>query len=683
MKKHLFILVIIIFILTHSGNSSDWRKIDKIYGGLAKELIIKNDIIIALSFNKGLYISDKKNIGWKQICDTNLQKNITSICSDSRNNVYAYVHNEGLFINQAEDNQWERLPKVNLNIHTLESIDTAIYMSTTEGNIFISLDKCKSWDSVETDFPYLLNYPIGDGRNLYAKATDRSGTGGIVKSTDNGTTWKFTDTNSINHKSFMQTCIDKYSNLYSYGYSGLFRLNNNGYNWDNLSKSFFDNRIGAISFLGDSTIFVATLINNYVSTDLGNSWAIIPAGLSENTNVLISLSDSTILAGNNSGLFLTENTGRSWKEASTGYNNVNPFFISKFDKDRIFALDNNSLFIGDYKKDDWIVAARPARSSEVGVSEGRICFNIGKGTIVYSEDTLKSFSQYGTALTYGARNFRFSKNGEIFAIGSTGIIVTRNKSTTWDFYSRSLEGKEVLSFELDKSENIYAIISDTTGNKLFKANKGDTAFHLVQSCSTLNNLNKVALSSDNFIYLLDTSEGIYKFSDHLDKPTLVYKEKEIQELLLDIEDNPICMTSSAVYCSYSGGTIWKEIDALPSKRLFDLEVNANNDIFITTDIGLIYMTKPTGIDDKVEVTHNTFANPLPCKDFIMLNLPDEEIKEIHIVITNLAGQVTMEATTNDSSINVGDLTNGIYLCTIQYESKGKQVVKTMKMIIEK
>ena len=70
--------------------------------------------------------------------------------------------------------------------------------------------------------------------------------------------------------------------------------------------------------------------------------------------------------------------------------------------------------------------------------------------------------------------------------------------------------------------------------------------------------------------------------------------------------------------------------------------------------------------------------PNPAKDILTVELPDPTIKNFTVEITNLKGLSVLKEE-NQAQINVSQLKNGIYLCTVKTESASI----TRKIIIEK
>lgn len=126
-------------------------------------------------------------------------------------------------------------------------------------------------------------------------------------------------------------------------------------------------------------------------------------------------------------------------------------------------------------------------------------------------------------------------------------------------------------------------------------------------------------------------------------------------------------------------------DTLNNKIPFGATVFANNTFFaITTrldndftngDVYGKFLSSTTGLVDDIKQLNKALIYPNPASDIVTLNIENTNNSDLTMIIYNLIGAIvkTEKLNQNQRQINIGDLSNGIYMIEIRSkEFKGKQ-----------
>jgi photosystem II stability/assembly factor-like uncharacterized protein len=228
---------------------------------------------------------------------------------------------------------------------------TAGFLTGLTGLIFRSSDSGTTWSRATNGLPPTLEVSalesIGGTDTstpiVFAGTTGPFGGGGVLRSTDNGTTWKDADSGLTNEAITSFAVIG--SNLSSpvvflgtYG-NGIFRSSDSGSIWI-AGGNVGDMDVQALAVMGDgsssSLLFASTYTGVYLSNDTGRSWT--SAGLDTNRITTLVVSGSDLFAGDyNGGVYLSSDTGKSWK--SEGLTNI---------EIQTLAVAGSNLFAGTF-----------------------------------------------------------------------------------------------------------------------------------------------------------------------------------------------------------------------------------------------------------------------------------------------------------------------------------------------
>ena len=285
-------------------------------------------IIVGLSCNKSTP-TGPANLGWTE-CEDLQGYSITGFGASGGNLIagayqglssYAYI-----FLSTDNGLTWKldtafyvqntfRNPPLTMIPHvTLFANGTDLFAAiggVISGSVYFSSNRGVTWSEKDTSFRENINCIAVMGTTLFA------GSGGVFRSTDNGTSWSTANTGP----SAVSGLAVVGSNIFACTEgSGIYRSNDRGANWVEVNSTDYDFHslvtIGSNIFAG----FPGGYSDGGVlkSTDNGTSWTVVDNGLTDSSVNVLFASGSNLFAGTNVGIFLSTNSGASWMDISGG-----------------------------------------------------------------------------------------------------------------------------------------------------------------------------------------------------------------------------------------------------------------------------------------------------------------------------------------------------------------------------
>jgi len=186
-----------------------------------------------------------------------------------------------------------------------------------DGGVLFSTDNGSTWSHRTLDSRYVFSALVASEGVLLA-GTER---GNLYISADNGTEWT-----PLNAR-FGQSQV---AALYSEGPDilagtqggGIFRSTDNGSSWAPMNTGLTFSLVYSLATIGD-VLFAATLgAGIYRSTDLGNHWIPISADLPDFWRWTLVAEGDELFAAGDSGVFRSSDNGSSWIAASEGLTDI-------------------------------------------------------------------------------------------------------------------------------------------------------------------------------------------------------------------------------------------------------------------------------------------------------------------------------------------------------------------------
>ncbi len=210
----------------------------------------------------------------------------------------------------------------------------AVAFGTTSG-IYSSTDNGTTWakTSSETGTKVIVSRPNGD---LYA------GTGsGILRSSDNGQTWTTFSSHAPVHSILFTSGGSILTGSYN---TGIWRSTNNGVNWTSSGTS----QTGAVTIFGavqhpNGTIYMNNLGTCLRSTDDGVTWTTVSLGWFQQL-WCFTIAGSTLMFGTPDGLYKSTDNGGTWTNHKDGLMWTQVGYLAADANGYVFAGTQSGLY---------------------------------------------------------------------------------------------------------------------------------------------------------------------------------------------------------------------------------------------------------------------------------------------------------------------------------------------------
>ncbi|MFI5200786.1 MAG: regulator [Candidatus Kapaibacterium sp.] len=264
---------------------------------------------------------------------------------------------------------------------------TAGYLSGP-GLIFRSSDSGATWSRATNGLSTWLAVSAlesigGAGTSppiVFAGTTGATGGGSVLRSTDDGTTWKSANSGlaSVAVTSFAVIGSNSSSPIVFAGTfgNGVFRSSDSGSTWV-AGGSAGDMNVQALAIIGDNAsspiLFASAYTGVYLSRDSGRNW--IDAGLDTDRIQALAVSGANVFAGAYGGtVFLSADSGTTWKPV--GLSNI---------EIQALAVAGSNLYAGTYGEGVW---RRPL--SDFGISDVSPADSIASALVSYPNPLAQS-----------------------------------------------------------------------------------------------------------------------------------------------------------------------------------------------------------------------------------------------------------------------------------------------------
>ena len=518
---------------TDAGNTWNFNGMDLLYsyhGGrfITSNFIITNNNTILIASREVLYKSSDLGDHWEKIYSS-ISGFISSIVIHPNNYDIIYIGftygsggmfgNPGIYKTTDGGDYWYPVNEglTNLDITDLKMSTNnpdILYAATLEGIFMTTNVEVNVWRNISGNLPAI---------SVHAIALDS------------------TELNTI----YVGTGV------------GVFKSNNRGESWQNVTGDNFKNRfinLQALTVFGknDKIVFAGTYKGLYKSIDGGMSWEEKNTNLTNlSINYILPINEDEILLGTRDGFYKSGDGGYSWHKKVEG--------IIAFNNTSISFNDQASVFVG----------------------------TTGAG-IYYSDDTGENWYDVGidTGFTYISSLSSAPSNPQIMyaayigetdsTITQTGLIMSEDSGFSWNPIGLELNGKYIFSITIDpqNAENIFV---GTLNNKIYKSINGGQNWINKSNGITVDGILSIAFDPQNSDVIYAGTEfdniyadyGVYKSIDggeYWEHSSNGFPVETCLEVL-DLCINPIntqtiyaALKWEGIYKSTNGGASWNQIN---------------------------------------------------------------------------------------------------------------------------
>jgi len=461
---------------------------------------------------------------------------------------------------------------------------------------------------VPTNGPY-INYVTAfaaSGNNLFV--VDRSfafGGRGLLHSTDYGGTWA----NITLPGAAVPNVIAFYGTSLFVGTTsaGIFRSNDLGNSWSiaNAGLTNFDIRAFATS---GSNLFVGTGGGVFLSTNAGASWTQVNVGLTTTNVLTLAFSGTNLFAGTDAGVFLSSNNGTSWIAANLGLGlrRVNAFTVSGTN---LFAATDAGVFLSTNNGSSWVPMNAGLTSTNVRAiatsgtdlfagtcAETRTYLSAGgpPGTledgVFRSADGGRSWSQTGfrgVGVLTIAVSGTATGGSSIFAGTGGGMFVSTDNGTTWAV--RGTGGYEVTALLAGAGTNLFAQLPDVSGPYL--STDSGVNWSLIASWNLGYYVSYyMAIFATGTSVFLGSTEGVVRSTDSGANWTVVLPGIIVSAFAASGNDLYAGGVGTIFVSTDNGNTWGTSTTGLPNNRWLRHLAASGTNVFAGTDEGLFRST---------------------------------------------------------------------------------------------
>ncbi|PYK36711.1 MAG: hypothetical protein DME60_13950 [Verrucomicrobia bacterium] len=453
--------------------------------------------------------------------------------------------------------------------------DSKILLAATSDGVYRTDNAGLTWNQVVTASAYDAEFQHNDGKIAYVTTSH------VMKSTNAGETFDATTaTCCFGSRYSIEIAHSNPKTLYTLCTDGAVQKSTDaGASWANTRApgvslyGYYDNVL-AVSPVSDKVVWVAGF-NIMKTTDGGATWASVPTAGHTDNHVLRFLpsSGSTILAGNDGGLFKSTNSGSTWTSLNKGLAITQFYGVGSSKTTKIMELGAQDNGHVKYDTGTW---------TSMSIQYGELYRSTNGGTTFGCIDTPCN-GNWVTPLQQDP-----TKATTIYA-ATCKVYKSTDQGIDWTDISGTLAGiTTFVSLKVAPSDPNY--IYAGSGNKLYRTITGGMPWH-------------------------DITAGLPVVSNYLTDVTVSDTDPKLVWVTFSGYN-----ATDKVYKSQNGGETWENISGtLPNMPVNAIvyEKKADNPVYIGTDAGVYYRNDgladwvpyksglPNVIVDRLEILYGT------------------------------------------------------------------------------
>jgi hypothetical protein len=322
----------------------------------------------------------------------------------------------------------------------------------TAGGVFRSTDGGASWSAANKGLPgtWIEGFVIF-GPDLFAGTTE-----GVFRSTDNGATWVESNTGlgTSPHVAVMSLALLGTDLFAGTDEEGVYVSSDSGANWRPVNVGLTEMTVYDLSVSG-SSIIAGTVNGIFVSRNRGMNWVESDSGLPKNTCVLSLLAVGPELfaaawvdIGPHYGqVFRSVDTGKTWTSVNNGLTGVDGIALFA-NEGRVLAGTDSGVFLSNDRGNTWVPASRATLYGKpihgFALYHDRVFAAAGESPFS-STDNGETWTPGGPGIIVSQVLTLAKGDGEIFAGTYSGIFRTTDCGTRWNRVDSTLARFEIQS----------------------------------------------------------------------------------------------------------------------------------------------------------------------------------------------------------------------------------------------
>jgi photosystem II stability/assembly factor-like uncharacterized protein len=354
-----------------------------------------------------------------------------------------------------------------------------LYAIRSDGAYF-SFDNGLSWNRMDNgSLNSNLSMEISPSGVLYLGKS----TGGIWWSNNNGQSWSFNPINVTPHSGLWASVT-----LIDISPSGVVYAN--GYRSFNGGTTFSQFTIAqgifsySYAFNSSSHVFAGTNNGVYRSNDNGQTWTNISSDLPQLSfnNIIYENESSILISSRNAGVFKSTNSGASWFQINNGLTDTDIFELYLKEGKYFAGTATGKLFVSDNSGAGWSLVddmSDAGRINSIYCEGNTIILGTYFKGIAFSSDNGSSWEERNHNLFIPSLNDLAFGTNEIFIASEYGIFYSGNNGNTWARKNNGLPSTGITSVYRSSSGNIFCgvrnsgiYISSDNGDSWNASNNG-------------------------------------------------------------------------------------------------------------------------------------------------------------------------------------------------------------------
>lgn len=252
-----------------------------------------------------------------------------------------------------------------------------------------------------------------------------------------------------------------------YGRPGISYSTDYGSSWNTLNNELMNYGISKIAVKNNHFFAGVNFKSFYVSNDSGKTFTRITSenGLSDQSVLTIKIIDSLVYVGTLSGLYVSQDWGKSWTNRTSSYN-FRVYCIEKIDNRIILGSDNNVVMLSSDNGLKWVKKTISDEYSNtimsINFKKDKIIFGtthspkdindqfFGRGLYI-SKDNGDTFEKYKTGLSdsLGVIALLTFDNYEFLASNKYGgVFYSTNQGENWTSYTIGLTNRVITKIKI-------------------------------------------------------------------------------------------------------------------------------------------------------------------------------------------------------------------------------------------
>ncbi len=474
--------------------------------------------------------------------------------SSNQNGIFAGTDGAGLLYSSNNGSNWISLDTNVFNalfVYSIGFLNNNIFIGTA-GGVYRTTNFGVNWISVP-EIPATCISMIVVNNNIFVGTEG----GGIYLSTDFGINWSQIN-NGIPSFAFVHTLISKNNNIFAgtedYNHVGqVYKTTDNGNLWSSVSAGLNVQSVLDICSAG-AYLFAGCYPGIYMSSNDGLNWTQL---MGNEWVSAITFKDNLIIAATGDGIYESSNNGGTWISTNNGLSNTSIQSLLVKD-DNIYAgsfksLNNSGVYITTDNGNNWNFSSSGIRNCYVN------SMTVVNGTIFASDVYVGVFKSTDMGNSWAIKNNGisncslysiFSRDSILFlGVSQNGVYVSTDNGQNWINKNSGMANNTRVNAFIADGNNI---IAGTSGGAYLTSNNGNN-----WNINALS-VNVNCLSSEGNKILAGCSDGVYLSTNH----GLSWQNIGVNEYIYSIlcKDSVVYAgTCLGIYISSNSGGSWQNI----------------------------------------------------------------------------------------------------------------------------